>query len=138
MTNLGENLLKTRDEFDLKINLKKEYGTDNTHELGKMVREWLLDFMTSGPSVKIVVQGLHSIKMVRKIVGSTIPAFAEMGTIRGDYSIDSPALANPAGRSIHNLIHASGDPKESKHEIKLWFNLKHIHSYKRAEEDIMF
>ena len=63
---------------------------------------------------------------------------AEMGTIRGDYSVDSPASANSDGRAVHNIIHASETPEEAAHEIKLWFSEKEIHDYKRAEEDIMF
>ncbi|MFY9463142.1 MAG: nucleoside-diphosphate kinase, partial [Candidatus Sungiibacteriota bacterium] len=70
--------------------------------------------------------------------GKTLPSFAEMGTIRGDFSVDSPVLANDAKRAIRNLVHASGDPDEAAHEIKHWFSAEEIHAYKRAEEDIMF
>jgi nucleoside-diphosphate kinase len=103
-----------------------------------MVREWLLDFMTSGPVVKIAVQGVHAPAMVRKIVGSTMPSAAEMGTIRGDFSVDSAAAANRGKRAVHNLIHASGNPQEAKFELGLWFNKKELFLYSRAEEDIMF
>ncbi|MEK7086861.1 MAG: nucleoside-diphosphate kinase, partial [Patescibacteria group bacterium] len=64
--------------------------------------------------------------------------FAPPGTIRGDYSIDSPALANERKRALHNLVHASGTIDEAAQEITLWFSPEEIHSYKRAEEDIMF
>jgi len=94
--------------------------------------------MVSGPLVKMVDGGVHAIEMVRKLVGPTIPAFAEMGTVRGDFSVDSPALANLEKRAIRNLIHASGNSVEAGNEIKLWFTPKDIHDYKRAEEDIMF
>jgi nucleoside-diphosphate kinase len=116
----------------------KELGTNDTLEIGKMVSGWLEEFLTSGPVVACVVQGIHAIEMVRKIVGNTIPAKADMGTVRGDYSVDSPTLANLQKRSIHNVVHASGDPDEAIHEIDLWFNSNEIHPYKRAEEDIMF
>ena len=59
--------------------------------------------------------------MVRKLVGSTIPLFAQPGTIRGDFSVDSPDLANREGRPVYNLIHASGDAEEAEREVKLWF-----------------
>src|SRR3989344_4470935 len=72
----------------------KEMGTDDPMKIGKSVRNWILDFMTSGPVVKIVVEGIHAVDMVRKLVGNSIPALAEMGTIRGDFSVDSAALAN--------------------------------------------
>lgn len=138
VTNLGQNLIRSSQEFNIPADLQKEYGTEDLHEVGQKVREWLVDFMTSGPIVKMVVEGIHAIKMVRKIVGPTIPSFAEMGTIRGDFSVDSPAFANPSQRAVHNLIHASGNLQEAEHELKHWFNEKQIHSYKRAEEDIMF
>lgn len=115
-----------------------ELGTADPLAIGKMIEQWLVDFWTSGPVVAVIVSGIHAIDMVRKIIGNTLPARAEMGTIRGDYSVDSPVLANMEKRAIHNIVHASGDPAEAEHEIKCWFTEKEIHAYKRAEEDIMF
>ncbi|OHA10017.1 MAG: nucleoside-diphosphate kinase [Candidatus Sungbacteria bacterium RIFCSPLOWO2_02_FULL_48_13b] len=138
VTGLGNNTLKTYNEFKIPVDIKKEYGTTDPYKIGLKVRGWLLDFMTEGPVVKIAIEGVHAIRMVRKIVGQTIPAFAEMGTIRGDYSIDSPALANANKRALRNLIHASGNPAEAKNELRLWFKKNQIHSYKRSEEDAMF
>lgn len=138
VTNLGANTLKTYREFKIPVDLKKEYGSADPYKIGVQVRSWLLDFMTSGPVVKIGVEGIHAIRMVRKIVGPTIPAFAEMGTIRGDYSIDSPALANANKRALRNLIHASGNLAEARNELALWFKKSQIHHYKRSEEDVMF
>jgi nucleoside-diphosphate kinase len=116
----------------------KELGTADTLEIGKMVQKWNVEFLMSGPLVAFMVSGIHAVDMVRKIVGKTIPAMAEMGTIRGDFSVDSPVLANIDKRAIHNMVHASGDPEEAVHEIEHWFSPKEIHDYKRAEEDIMF
>lgn len=116
----------------------EELGTDDTLAIGNMIYDWLVGYLTEGPMVAMVISGIHAIDMVRKIVGKTIPAFAEMGTIRGDYSVDSPVLANDGKRAIHNLIHASGDPSEAEHEVAYWFNPDELHVYKRAEEDIMF
>jgi nucleoside-diphosphate kinase len=116
----------------------KEHGTDDPLKIGMEVRKWNIDFLTSGPMVKMVVQGVHAIDMVRKLVGNTIPALAEMGTIRGDFSVDSPVLANKQHRAIRNLIHASGNPEEASHEISMWFSEQDIHEYKRAEDDTMF
>ncbi len=107
-------------------------------KIGKMVHGWITDFMTSGPLVKIVVQGLHAVEMVRKLVGNTMPSQAEMGTVRGDYSVDSAVLANAQKRGIRNLVHASGNLAEAEAEIALWFKSEEIHAYKRAEEDVMF
>ena len=103
-----------------------------------MVKGALVEYLTSGPVVAMVVQGIHAIDMVRKLAGNTLPVFAEMGTIRGDYSVDSPSVANVERRAIHNIMHASETPEEADNEINVWFTPKEIHSYKRAEEDIMF
>jgi len=138
ITNLGQNFFRTVEKYNLALDAEKEFGTTDPYEIGTLVRQWLLDFMVSGPLVKMVVGGVHAIEMVRKLVGPTIPAFAEMGTVRGDFSVDSPALANLEKRAIRNLIHASGNSVEAGNEIKLWFTPKDIHDYKRAEEDIMF
>jgi nucleoside-diphosphate kinase len=46
---------------------------------------------------------------------------AAPGTIRGEYSSDSPDLANEEQRPVRNLVHASGDPEEAEREIALWF-----------------
>lgn len=116
----------------------KEIGTSDPLEIGKRVAGWNVDFLTSGPVVAMVVSGLHAIDMVRKIVGATFPAKAEMGTVRGDYSVDSGVLANADKRAVHNLVHASGEPSEATHEINHWFAPEEVHDYRRAEEDIMF
>jgi nucleoside-diphosphate kinase len=103
-----------------------------------MVRRWLIDYLTSGPLVKMVISGIHAVDMVRKIAGSTMPAQAEMGTIRGDFSVDDATVANRDKRAIHNILHASENPQEAEHELMYWFSPEEIHDYKRAEEDIMF
>src|SRR3990172_2687516 len=133
---MGEKTLATYKKYGL--DPEKEVGTDDPVKIGRMVHGWIVDFMTSGPIIKMVVQGLHAVEMVRKLVGNTMPSQAEMGTIRGDYSVDSAVLANAQKRGIRNLVHASGNLAEAEHEISLWFKSDEIHEYKRAEEDIMF
>ncbi|KKU85856.1 MAG: nucleoside-diphosphate kinase [Candidatus Wildermuthbacteria bacterium RIFCSPHIGHO2_01_FULL_47_27] len=133
---MGEKTLETYAKYNK--DAMKELGTADSLEIGKMVQRWNVEFLTSGPVVAMMVSGIHAIDMVRKIVGKTIPALADMGTIRGDFSVDSPVLANAGKRAIHNVVHASGDPAEAEHEIEHWFSPEEIHDYKRAEEDIMF
>ena len=116
----------------------KEMGTADPLEIGKQVNKWLKDYLTSGPVVAMLLEGNHAIAVVRRIVGHTLPAMAAPGTIRGDFSSDSSALANARRRPIRNLIHASGNIEEEKIEEKLWFTPKEIHSYKRADESAMF
>lgn len=133
---LGEKSLGTYNKYG--IDPVQALGTNDADEIGKMVRGWIVDFMVSGPLVKMVVEGVHAIDMVRKLCGNTLPNLAEMGTIRGDYSVDSPALANADKRAVHNIIHASETQEEARHELAYWFQPDEIHDYKRAEEDIMF
>ena len=86
----------------------------------------------------MIVQGVHAVDMVRKICGVTMPYMADMGTIRGDYSVDSAAAANKEKRSVHNLVHASETPEEAANELGNWFTPEEIHGYKRMEEDMQF
>lgn len=135
ITRLGHKTLSTYEKYG--YDAMDEMGTSKPEEIGPHVRKWLVEYMTSGPVVKIVVQGVHAVDMVRKLAGNTQPALAEMGTIRGDYSVESAASANKDKRAIHNLIHASETPEEAKHEIEHWKMKSKIHSYKRVEEDLM-
>lgn len=133
---LGDKGLNTFNDY--KLDPKEHLGTSDRMEIGRRVKESLFEYMTSGPIVALVVEGMHAIDMVRKLAGHTLPFKAEMGTLRGDYSVDSPAIANVEGRAIHNIMHASETPEEAKNEINLWFKPGEIYSYKRAEEDVMF
>lgn len=136
ITRIGEKTMMTYEKYG--CDPKKEMGTTDTFEIGQAVRGWILDYMTSAPIVKIIFQGVHAVDMVRKICGNTIPAFADAGTIRGDYSVDSPILANKGKRAIKNMIHASETPEEAAHEIGYWFSEEEITNYKRGDEDIIF
>ncbi len=136
MARLGDKGLKTFAEY--KIDPKEHMGTDDRMEIGKKVKESLFEYMASGPIVALVVEGLHAIDMVRKLAGNTLPVFADMGTVRGDFSVDSPAIANVEGRAIKNIMHASETPEEAKNEIDLWFEKNELHSYRRADEAAMF
>ena len=135
ITRLGEKTMGTYQKYGR--DAIKDMGTDKPEEIGPMVREWILNFMTSGPAVKAIIEGVHAVDMVRKLCGHTIPSVAEMGTIRGDYSVDSPALANAEKRALYNLVHASETQEEAEHEIKYWFGPEDIHDYKRSDEDVM-
>lgn len=136
LTGMGNKTLETYAKYGK--DPLKELGTADPLKIGEMIYDWNVDLFTSGPVVAILISGIHAIDMVRKIVGKTIPAFAEMGTIRGDYSVDSPTLANEGKRAIRNIVHASGDPLEATHEATHWFTEKEIHDYIRSEEDVMF
>ncbi|MEK7596808.1 MAG: nucleoside-diphosphate kinase, partial [Patescibacteria group bacterium] len=66
-------------------------------------------------------KGAHAVSIVRKVVGGTEPLTSDVGTIRGDFVLDSYQMADTDGRSVRNLIHASGSPAESEMEISHWF-----------------
>jgi nucleoside-diphosphate kinase len=121
---------KTLDNYkEQGLNAKELLGTSDPYEIGLKIQEWMVDFMTSSPVMAIVLEGPHAIELARKLTGHTLPLKAEPGTIRGDYSYDSPTLANKEKRPIYNLIHASGEKEEAEFEINLWFNKDELQSY---------
>lgn len=117
--------------------VKKELGTDDSLEIGKMIQKWLVEYITSAPVFAVVIEGPHAVELARKLCGHTLPFNALPGTIRGDLAFDSSYLANTAKRAIKNLVHASGSLTEAKYEIPLWFSSAEIHSYERIEEKAM-
>lgn len=133
ITRLGTKTMATYDKYG--YDAMADFGTTDPAKLGPEIRKWLIDYMISSPLVKMVVQGVHSVDVVRKIAGQTMPYLADMGTIRGDFSIDSPALANKEKRAVMNIIHCSETPEEAEHEIKHWFGNSKIHEYKRFGVD---
>jgi len=137
MKAIGEKTLQTYEKYGRDPN--EEFADLNPVVIGKMVNKWNIDFITSGPVVAILLEGIHAIDNVRLLAGHTLPVFAVPGTIRGDYSIDSPALANVKKRAVRNIIHASGNTEEAKYEEQLWFKKGDImDNYKRTDEDVMF
>jgi nucleoside-diphosphate kinase len=121
----------------LGFDVQKELGTTDPFEIGKTIRVWLAEMITSGPVFVFVLEGPHAVELVRKICGHTLPLLSAPGTIRGDYSFDSSYLANTGKRPIKNLIHASGNVEEAKYEIPLWFKKSELYSYERIEEKAM-
>lgn len=136
VTRLGQKGLKTFVEYG--IDPLKELGTDDPAQMGKGTREALIQFMTMGPVVPMVVEGIHAISIIRKLVGNTLPVFAEPGTIRGDYSVDAPTAANLEARGIFNIVHASETPEEAAHEVGHWFAEHELFDYDRSDHVIMF
>ena len=132
VTRLGEKTLATYEKYG--YDAMADFGTTDAAKIGPEVRKWVVDYMVSAPLVKMVVEGVHAVDMVRKICGPTMPYIADMGTIRGDFSNDSPALANAEKRAVANIVHASETPEEAEHEINYWFGKKELFSYKRHGE----
>ena len=107
-------------------------------EITARILEVLKSYMTSGPVIAMVWEGAHAVGIVRKLVGGTEPLTSDVGTIRGDYVLDSYELSDKDGRSVRNLIHASGSTEEAEMEIKHWFSDKEIINYNLASEKIMY
>lgn len=127
------------DSFELvDVTPKEALGTEDTMAIGKDVLESLVQYMQSGPVIAMVVEGIQAVEMVRKLAGHTLPYKAAVGTIRGDFSVDSPVIANTERRAIHNLFHASETQAEAANEIKLWFGDDTLHDYDLGNEPLMY
>ena len=88
----------------------------------------LVKYITSAPVLAMVIQGDECISVIRKIVGATNPKEAELGTIRGDYGMDT-------GR---NIIHASDAPESAKREIALFFDESEIMDYEMPDNNMIY
>ena len=101
---------------------------------GQQAFDWTVSFMTSGPVIAMVLEGVEAVPLVRKMVGSTEPMAADMGTIRGDYAHISFGYADAHDEAVPNLIHASGNPEEADAEVSYWFKPEEIQMYHTLSE----
>src|SRR3989344_1904079 len=99
---------------------------------------YLIRYMTSGPIVAMVWEGAHAVAIVRKLTGGTEPLTSDAGTIRGDFVMDSYKMSDDDGRSVRNIVHASGSSKEAEDEIKHWFKPEEVIRYKSIQEKILY
>ncbi len=93
-----------------------------------------LEFMEEGPVVAVVLEGINSVSLVRKMVGDTEPEKAAPGTIRGDYAHMGFEHSNKEKIGVPNIVHASGDPAEAKLEIAHWFKADELFTYETVHE----
>ncbi len=137
---LDPDWMKVTGEKRIKSALDKGEKPPHTDplEITKVVLANLKKYMTSGPVVAMVWQGAHAVKIVRKITGGTEPLTSDVGTIRGDYVLDSYVLAETDGRSVRNVIHASGSVEEARNEIKHWFLPGEITAYRLIADEILY
>ncbi len=105
---------------------------------GKRILGILVHYMTFGPVVAMVWQGGHAVEIVRKLVGGTEPLTSDVGTIRGDFVLDSYMIADISGRGVRNLLHASSSVADAQKEIELWFDKKEIVNYRLVQEQILY
>lgn len=143
---VGE-ILTRFERVGLKVVGTKMLAPDKAHYhahyegIGKMVTrrgekafDVTVEFMVQGPVIAMVLEGVEAVALVRKLVGPTEPKSAEPGTIRGDFSHMSFGYADSEGKSIPNLIHASGDSEEAVQEIAHWFDEQELFDYATVHE----
>ncbi|MEK7680772.1 MAG: nucleoside-diphosphate kinase [Patescibacteria group bacterium] len=107
-------------------------------EYGKDIVRALVKFMTSGPVVAMVLSGNQAVGIVKKLVGSTEPLSSDVGTIRGDLTLDSYNLSSQDERAVRNLIHCSDKPEEADREIAIWFEAEELINYRQLHEEILY
>jgi len=107
-------------------------------EVGQMVIDRLKKYLTCSPVIAMVWEGNQAVGIVRKITGTTEPLSSDVGTIRGDLTIDAYPVADADNRAIRNLIHASGSVEEAEGEIKLWFKQEELLNYRLIQEQILY
>ncbi len=95
-------------------------------------------YMTSGPVIAMVWQGAHAVGVVRKVTGGTEPLTSDVGTIRGDFVLDSYLMSDTDGRAVRNLVHASGSVPEAEKEIPHWFSKEELVDYRLVQEQILY
>ncbi len=86
----------------------------------------------------MVLEGNSAVKIVKKLVGGTEPLTSDVGTIRGDFTLDSYDLSNIDERAVRNLIHCSDKVEEAEKEIKLWMDEKDLLNYNLIAHKILY
>lgn len=112
--------------------------SEDPMEISEVVLKRLEKYITSGPVIAMVWAGAHAVEIVRKLVGGTEPRMTDVGTIRGDFVLDSYEMSDHDDRSIRNLVHASGNVLEAEMEIPHWFDKKEIIDYRLVQEQILY
>jgi len=107
-------------------------------EYGKDIIRTVVKYMQASPIVALVFEGNKAVSVVTKIVGTTEPSTSDVGTIRGDYTLDSFSHATYENRAVRNLVHQSESPEEAEREIKIWFKDEEVMEYITAQERIMY
>ena len=130
-----KNGTRTLEGYKLK---GKTPPTDDPLKMAEITRATLTKYLTSGPIVAMIWQGMNAVLNIRKITGHTEPSQSVPGTIRGDYTIDSYDMADVGHRSVRNIIHASGSVEEADKEIPLWFKPEEILNYRLISEEIIY
>lgn len=129
---LGERTLATYAERG------EKHKFSDPMEVARDIMKRLERYLSAGPIIALVIEGAHAIAHIRKIRGGVNPLGADIGTITGDYSIDSYFIADLDERAVRTLVHASGSVEEAENEIKIWFEEEEIFDYDLAIEKILY
>lgn len=130
-TKVGERTINERKEKKLQV-------TKDAIGYGKDILEANVSFMTAGPVLAMVLEGNEAVRVVKKIVGGTEPLTSDAGTIRGDLTLDSYAIAGLDERCVRNLIHCSDELSEAEREIALWFKPQELVRYRLITERMLY
>ncbi|PCI19200.1 nucleoside-diphosphate kinase [Candidatus Wolfebacteria bacterium] len=128
---VGTQMIKNMEDMDKK-------PEKSALDYGKGVLNGLVDFMTCCPIVVMVLEGNQAVGIVKKLVGGTEPLTSDVGTIRGDLTLDSYEIANVDFRAVRNLVHASDQVSEAEREIAVWFNEDELLSYRHIAEGMLY
>lgn len=112
----------------------RHYTEDLAKRRGEHIRNVMIEYISEGPVVAAVLEGVSAVEIVRKITGDTEPRTAMPGTIRGDFTHVSYKYADSRKGPVKNVIHASSDITDAKREIELWFGKNELHSYKSVHD----
>ena len=113
-------------------------SSEDPEEVGDRVIDGLKKYLSAGPVIATVWQGAHAVEVIRKLTGGTEPRSSDVGTIRGDFVLDSYQMADSDTRAVRNLIHASGSLEEAEKEIAHWFSQDELVKYKIVQEKILY
>ena len=113
-------------------------SSEDPEEVGDRVIDGLKKYLSAGPVIATVWQGAHAVEVIRKLTGGTEPRSSDVGTIRGDFVLDSYQMADSDTRAVRNLIHASGSVQEAEKEIAHWFSQDELVKYKIVQEKILY
>ncbi len=112
--------------------------SEDPYEITDKILKNLQKYMTSGPAIAMIWQGAHAVAIGRKLAGGTEPLTSDVGTIRGDYVLDSYQMSDQDDRAVRNLLHASGTVEEAEMEINHWFSKDEISSYRLIQEQMLY
>jgi nucleoside-diphosphate kinase len=106
-----EDVGLTIERMELAVVTREQAEANYAEHAGKPFYSGLIEYVTSGPVVKMVVSGEEAVAVVRKLMGATNPKDAAPGTIRGDFGLSLDA----------NIVHGSDSPESAEREIAIFF-----------------